>query len=312
MSRQDIPEIACFAFNRPKHLAKVLNALGANALASESHITVYCDGPRNDQDVPLVEAVKSVARSVKGFRSVNVMARDRNLGCAASVIAGVTESFERTDKLVVFEDDVLASSYTLRYLDIALRVYEAKPAVFSISAWSPPPSLLFIPDEYPFDGYFVPRCNVWGWGTWRDRWQTVDWAVHDYAAFRKNKALRSALNQGGEDLGVMLDMQMAGHFDTWDIRMDYSRFKSGRVSLNPVRSYTTNIGMGSGTHTTQATSRYDNDTARAVADPRLPEHVFVDAAILKGYQKVYAMPGLATLVVNKIWRTFRGRNLIVR
>ena len=108
----------------------------------------------------------------------------------------------------------------------------------------------------------------------------------------------------------MLADQMANRLDAWDIRMEYARFKHGCVGLNPVYSYTTNMGMGSGTHTTTFTTRFDNDLSLAVSDPLLPDHVFVDQDVLRAYRKVYAPPRLSVRAVNKGWRMLFGKNLI--
>lgn len=300
--------IAVFAFNRPDHLRLTLRALAENDLASQSSLTIFCDGPRNIGERALTEAVRMVAKSVSGFMCVTVVERAYNMGCAASVIDGLTQMFTVHDRLIVVEDDILLSPHALRYFKLCLEAYERCRALIAISAWTPP--LARVPNDYPFDVYCIPRFNCWGWATWRDRWQSVDWTISDYAEFRKNRVLRDAFSQGGEDVNQLLEMQLAGQVDSWAIRMDYSRFKQGLVSLNPVRSYAANIGMGSGTHTTQATSRYDNDIAMAVADPRLPAHVFVDRDILREYQKFYARPKLCKRAVNKLWRTFFRKNLL--
>ena len=304
------PGIAVFAFNRPALTERCLAALALNTLASECDLTVYCDGPRAERDIPLIEATRAVAHAAKGFKSINIVSREENLGCANSIIAGITQSLATYDSIAVFEDDILTSQYTISYLMRSLERYERERTVFSISAWSPPPHLLAIPSNYPYDAYFVPRSNIWGWGTWRDRWETIDWAVDDYVYFRKNDSLRNAFNRGGQDLTAMLDQQMAGYLDAWDIRMDYARFKQGCVGLNPVYSYTTNIGMGTGTHTTEFTTRFDNDIAKAMPNPCLPDHIFVDDAILAAYQKVYDPPPLWIRCINKAARMTLGRNLI--
>lgn len=305
-----LPGVVLFAFNRPEHLSRSLAALAGNDLAAESELTIYCDGPRNENDLRQTEAVREVACRATGFKSVTIVAREQNLGCAASVIDGVTRSFTEHSKLAIFEDDVLTSPHTLSFLANCLEKYEENQSVFSISAWSPPPSLLKIPATYPYGAYFIPRCNVWGWGTWRERWKRVDWELPDYAAFKCSKTLRKTFNAGGDDLSAMLDAQMDGKLDTWDVRMDYARFKCGCVGLNPTISYTTNIGMGSGTHSTQATKRYDNDISLAAAKPELPDHVFVASDMLAAYRKVYAPPSLLTRAVNKGSRILFGKNLI--
>ena len=305
-----LPDIVVFGFNRPDLLERCLAALGQNTLAQECILTVYCDGPRNEKDLHLVEATRKIARAAKGFKSLTVIERQENYGCAASIIAGITQSFENNDSLAIFEDDILASPHTLSFLAACLGKYARTRSVFSISAWSPPPTLLSISKTYPFDAYCIPRCNIWGWATWKDRWQSIDWSIVDYAAFAENPNLRHAFNSGGNDMTHLLEAQMAGKLDAWDIRMDYSRFKQGCVGINPVISYTTNIGMGSGTHTTVLTTRYDNDISKAIPNPRLPDHIFVDKAILPVYQKIYATPPLWVRCVNKAARMTIGRNLI--
>ncbi|MDR0465862.1 MAG: sugar transferase [Deltaproteobacteria bacterium] len=299
--------IAVFAFNRPEHLRRVLVALAANDLAAQSDVTVFCDGPRHADEKAVTDAVRTAARAATGFRSLEVMEREKNLGCADSVIRGLEYMFSRHERLVVMEDDILCSPHALRFLNAGLEKYADEPVVFNVSAWSPPPRLMAVPPAHPFDAYFVPRFNCWGWASWRDRWQLVDWSVADYAVFAENARLRQAFNQGGDDLTPMLDAQLANKINSWAIRMDYARFRHGRLGLNPVVSYATNIGMGTGTHTTDHTARYDNDIAAAIANPRLPKHIFVDRAILAAYRKVYGGRPLWMRCIAKAARTiFRG------
>ena len=281
-----VSPIAVFAFNRPDHLRRTLDALARNAFASESALTIFCDGPRTEAEQQATDAVRTVARSALGFASVEVVCREANLGCAASVIGGLQHMFARYERLIVIEDDILCSEHTLTFLNSGLERYEKRKTVFNIAAWSPPPRLLPVRRAYTWDVYAIPRFNCWGWASWRDRFESVDWSVEDYAQFRVSSRLRAAFDAGGADLSAMLDSQMCGNLNTWDIRMDYARFKQGGVGINPVRSYTTNIGMGCGTHTTTLTDRFDNDitVALPVAQVRWIEQIFVDSQILKKYQ----------------------------
>lgn len=305
--------IAVFAFNRPDHLRQTLDALAANDLAVASDLTVFCDGPRTEEEKKLTDAARAVAAGATGFKSVRVVLREPNMGCANSVITGVSELFSQHERVVVIEDDILCSPHTLRFLNAGLEKYAREPVVFNIAAWSFPPSLLPVPPEYPYDAYFVPRFNCWGWASWRDRWEKIDWAISDYTLFTETACLQDAFNQGGEDLAPMLHLQMQGKINSWAIRMDYARFKHGCLGLNPVRSYTTNIGMGSGTHTTTATTRLDNDVLLASAKPCLPDHIFIEENITRAYRATYEPPPpppLPVRALNKAWRLLFGKKLI--
>lgn len=305
--------IIIFAFNRPWHLKQTISSLAKNFLSNKSFLTIFCDGPRTDKEKRQTDAVRNVARSTTGFAKLEVIEQKNNLGCAISVISGLNEMFSLHKKLIVLEDDIISSPHTLHFLYTCLNKYEEESSIFNISAWSAPPILLPIRQTYPYDAYFIPRSNCWGWGTWRDRWQKIDWDVSDYPFFSNTPVLQQAFNTGGEDLSRMLHAQLREKsIDSWAIRFDYARFKHGCLGLNPVRSYTTNIGFGSGTHTTAATSRWDNDINLAVSDPRLPEHIFVDEDILRAYKAVYSPPSLQIRALNKLSRMLLGKNLIDR
>lgn len=281
-------QIAIFAFNRPDLLQRTLTALVANDLANKASVTFFCDGPRHEMDEPGTQAVRELAKTVQGFATVEVVERPKNMGCAASIIDGLTEMFRLHKRLIVIEDDIVTSPHTLRFLSEGLARYADNEQVFNISAWTPPHIAQRAPVGYPYDVYAIPRFNCWGWASWRDRFQDIDWDVKDYQDFKNSPQLRKAFNAGGEDMSPMLDAQMEGKLNTWDIRADYARFKKNMVGINPVRSYALNIGMGSGTHTTTATTYWDSDISLAVEHPRFMAEVSVDHRIHKIYHACYS------------------------
>ena len=283
--------IAVFAFNRPDHLHRTLEALAANNLAAESDVTVFCDGPRHEDERELTDSVRAVAKSAQGFSSLTVVERPCNLGCAASIIDGLKQMFARHAKLIVIEDDILTSPHTLRFLNEGLHFYAGDNRIFNISAWSPPPSIFKIPRDYPHDIYAIPRFNCWGWASWRDRFENIDWNISDYTSFKTSPHQRKAYNAGGEDMSPMLDAQMTGKIDSWGIRADYWRFKNGQFGINPVRSYTSNIGMGSGTHCTEETTMFDNDISLAKVEPFFVAGIEPNEQVTRAHRRLYAVQG---------------------
>ena len=281
--------IALFAFNRPGQLKKVLDALVANRFANASAVTIFCDGPRSEGERETTDAVRAVAKAAQGFGKLQVIERENNMGCAGSIIDGLQHMFAEHERVIVIEDDILCSPDTLTFLNDGLAKYKNHKTVWNISAWSPPAAIFPVPSDHPYDVYAIPRFNCWGWASWRDRFALIDWSVSDYAIFSQCPALQNAFNRGGTDLTPMLKEQMFGKLNTWDIRMDYARFKYGCVGINPVRSYTTNIGMGCGTHTTDFTTRFDNDIfqAKSPAELRWLDHIFVDEDIRRKFVHIY-------------------------
>jgi len=300
----ELAHIAVFAFNRPQHLARSLTALAGNQLAQQSNVTVFCDAPRTDRDRTACDAVRGVAAKASGFSSVRVVLREENLGCARSVITGLGEVFAEHDRVVVIEDDIVASPSTLTFLNRALDHYATAPCVFSIGAWVPPHKV--VSPDYRYNAFFYPRFQCWGWASWADRWAWNDWTVPGYDDYRQNSRLRQAHRLGGDDLPAMLDAQMAGKIDSWAIRAEYTRFRCGAVTVYPRTSLVKNIGMdGTGRHAA-ATTRYDSvvgGTFDIDAWP-FPDHVYLDREIVAAFRRMYAPASLLSRIGRRLQRVF--------
>lgn len=278
----DPAPIVLFAYDRPDHLRRTLKALAANEGAADSDLFVYSDGARTADREEAVGAVRELLGSVAGFKSVTITERERNLGLAASVISGVTEVLSRAPSGIVMEDDLVTSKNFLAFVNAALETYARRPDVFSVTGHNYP---LEIPPSYREDAYLSYRGSSWGWGTWRDRWSQVDWSVGDYADFAHNAKAQELFKRGGDDLPVMLDLQMAGKLDSWSIRFDYAHYKHDAFCVHPVVSKVENIGFdGTGVHSTDGTgyvAELDPGDRPFYLDPDLE----VDAAVMRAFDR---------------------------
>jgi len=277
--------VAFFAFKRPEHTRRTLAALAANDLAADTDLHIFCDGPRSKADERAVEQVREICRNASGFASLRLHEHSVNRGLANSLFAGLGSMFEKYDRVIVFEDDILASPGTLRFLNACLERYQAEPVVFSISAWSPDPKKMGFPDDYPWDMYFIPQFHCWGWASWKDRWQSVERNIPTAPAIFDNPYALRVYAQSGENMPPMLRQVLAGALDTWDVQTDFARFAHGRVGLNPLHAYTENIGFdASGTHHSGPAPQYAVDTSLAPAVVRFPEYIFVDNILAGKYR----------------------------
>jgi hypothetical protein len=298
--------IVLFAYNRPRHTRQTLEALAANEGAIESDLFIYSDGPKTTDDVEAVRMVREHLRTTTGFRSVTLVEREQNTGLADSVLAGVTEVLTRFDSVVVLEDDLLTTSNFLSFVNAALSTYEQRPDVFSVTGYNYP---LQIPPSYREDAYLSYRSSSWGWGTWRDRWEQVDWSVSDYGEFVEDPRAQELFRRGGDDLPQMLDMQMSGKLDSWSIRFDYAHYKHHAFCVHPVLSKVQNIGFdGSGVH-----CDYSDDYLVEL-DPgdrpfRLRPDLELDASVQRAFDRKFR-PGTVSALRSSGLR--RGRQLMRR
>jgi hypothetical protein len=276
--------IALFTYDRPDHTRRTLEALAANHGAAESDLFVYSDGPKTADSEGSVGGVREYLQTVTGFRSLTLIAREQNMGLANSVIAGVTEVLGHSDSVVVMEDDLLTASNFLAFMNSALSTYKHQPNVFSVTGYNYP---LDMPASYREDAYLSYRGSSWGWGTWRDRWSTVDWSVGDYADFVGDPQVQELFRRGGDDLPVMLEMQMSGELDSWSIRFDYAHFKHDAFCVHPVVSKVQNIGFdGSGIHC-DVGDDYDVELDPGDRPFHLRPDLKVDSAVLRAFDRKF-------------------------
>jgi hypothetical protein len=241
-----IHPIVLFCYNRLEHLEKTIAALKLNDLAAQSDLFVFSDAAQTEGDEYKVKLVREFLAKIQGFKTVKVYEQTSNLGLATSIISGVTEVLQQHTACIVLEDDLEASPFFLKFLNEALTFYQNNTRIFSVSGYCPP---IHLPMNYPFQTFLYPRINSWGWATWRDRWEKVDWEVLDFNRFISNKSLVNQLKRQGADLPVMLLKQQQGKIGSWAIRFNQACFNLGMTNVYPVQSLIRNQGIdGSGTH----------------------------------------------------------------
>ena len=232
--------IVIFAFNRLEPLKRCVASLLANSEVAESDLIVYVDGPRANKEgeAEKVEAVREYVKTISGFKSVTCHFSEVNRGLGPSLIAGINEVINQYGRAIIVEDDLNCSNNFLSFLNQGLDFYEDKKEVFSISGET---VKVKAPQDYPFDNYFAPRAGCWGWATWKDRWNTVDFELKDWDSVVRNK--RRFNQWGGSDCFGLLEGWHSGKNKSWAIRFNYSQFLQGKTSVFPVVSKVSNEGF---------------------------------------------------------------------
>ena len=280
--------IVIFAFNRLESLKKCVAALLDNSEAAETDLIVYVDGARLNKtgEDEKVAAVREYVKSITGFKSLTYHFSEVNKKLGPSIIAGVTEVVNQYGRAIVIEDDLIASSNLLAYMNQGLDRYEQDKKVWSISGFS---CKVKVPKGYKADAYFCPRSTSWGWATWKDRWMQCDWELKDWDAVVKNE---KAFNRwGGSDCFKMLNSWHAGRNQSWAIRFCYNQFLNGTLSLFPTISKIDNEGFdGSGTNCKQYNRyKFDFDTAENKTF-KMPEEITVSKSLKKQFLSYYSIP----------------------
>jgi len=281
--------IIVFTYGRLDHTKITLESLASNRGFKNHPVIVYSDGPKAGHE----EKVLSVRNFLKDFRknhkNIEIKQRTNNLGLEKSIISGITEALKKYSAVIVIEDDIRTSPAFLNFMTTMLSKYKDDKRIGSISGYTHSREIMQIPDSYEYDIFFVPRTSSWGWATWRDRWEDVDWNVSNIEKFRKDKNEQYNFNKGGKDLSGMLIKQVEKGIDTWDIQWSYHNFKKNRLTIYPTISYVENIGHdGTGIHC-GISSSFVNSKLNMKTNLSLPKDVFLDGYLVNKYKRVFEM-----------------------
>jgi hypothetical protein len=287
--------IALFTYNRPLHTKKTIEALQSNTIAKDSILYIFSDAAKNEEQASKVNEVRKYIQTIQGFKKVIIIERQQNLGLDPSIISGVSEILNRYNKIIVLEDDLITSPVFLEYMNNMLDAYQNTENIYSITGYNYPSSLIRIPSDYQYDVYFNQRAASWGWGTWKDRWESVDWDIQDFDEFKHSKQVQNKFNQGGNDMSNMLLASQSNDLklgNPWDIRFCYHLFKEDGYCVYPTNSYVSNIGLdGTGVHCgTSDKYAVPVENLSINTDLKLPPGIILDKRIQSNFRNVYNTP----------------------
>lgn len=241
---QQLAPIALFVYNRPEHTRRTLKFLKQNFLADESRLFIFSDAAKDDRQSAEVAKVRDVIRSVDGFKSVHITERNTNFGLANSIIDGVSTLTGKYGKVIVFEDDLISSPFTLQYFNDALKNYENEERIMHIGAYMYPLKNKGLPQTF-----FYRAASSWGWATWGRAWRNFEPDIDKIIGqFDADKKYRFSID-GKMNFWKQIREFKRGKNNSWAIRWYASVFLNNGLTLNPSVSLINNIGHdGSGIH----------------------------------------------------------------
>lgn len=273
----ELAPVVIFAYNRPDHLRRTLDALSKNELAEDSILYIYCDGPKAlatsaeiiDNEIQRSarrvfsgspEEYNEYCRSIKEClelaqsqtwpKELHVIARETNWGLAKSIVGAVTEIVNHYGRIISLEDDIVTSKGFLRFMNDALEMYKDDDKVMHVSAYMFPhkkrlPQTFFYPVPYPGGG----------WATWKRAWDFFSDNTKELYDYWSNRWNEFNIN-GGSFYQKQLEDNLHGRASTWFVKWHAVVLQRGGLTLYPGQSLTTNIGFDSTATNCTPTNRY--------------------------------------------------------
>ena len=244
MNKKNLAPIVLFVYNRLNHTKQTVNALKRNDLSKSSSLYIYSDGYKDNNDKENVILVRNFIKTIKGFKKIIIIEREKNFGLAQNITDGVSSIINKYKKIIVIEDDIVTSPSFLNFMNELLIKYENNSSVYHISGWNYP--IKIKQDE---DIFFWRVMNCWGWGTWADRWKYFDRDISKVMSnFDREKIYRFDLDDSGVFWNQVLNNN-SGKINTWGIFWYAAIFMKDGLCVQPKKTYVRNIGYdGSGTN----------------------------------------------------------------
>lgn len=236
------------AFNRPKQIEKVIDAIVASGATS---VFIAIDGPRESHpdDTRKNREIRHLIERTRWPGAVTTLYRDTNYGCRQGVSGAISWFFDHVQEGIILEDDCLPDSTFFPYAEELLRHFRDDERIGMISG-----STFFpLSDEHPSSYTFTRYPHVWGWATWKRAWNHYD---EDLASWRGEEGLNtvSRVSGGSRDFERfwkrMLDGVRSGEVDSWAYIWSYSFWRARMLGISPGVNLIENLGFSSdATHT---------------------------------------------------------------
>lgn len=115
--------IVVSVYDRLEHLRRCVESLQMNKLATESVLYVVSDAAYKEEHIKKINEVREFISSIKGFKEVKPVFREKNLGAHLSLSLMLKEVLQNYDSFIFLEDDIVVSNDFLQYLNDGLVYY---------------------------------------------------------------------------------------------------------------------------------------------------------------------------------------------
>ena len=148
------------------------------------------------------------------------------------------------------EDDIETNKYFLEFMNNALNYYKNDEDVIAVTAFSHKHAT----KGHKHDVIFSYAFHSWGWGTWKNKWNDINWDTCNTSWY--NKSIRHQILGGVYSWFHLLAIRKAVKDDfyiknnLWDIYYSFYMYKRKKLCVWPSKkSFTNNIGFdGTGYH----------------------------------------------------------------
>ena len=294
--------VALVVFNRPDTTRRVFAAVRE---ARPVKLLLIADGPRLDRpgEAELCDEVRGIVTAVDWPCEVHTNFSGPNLGCHPRVISGYDWVFSLVEEAILLEDDTLPDPTFFRFCQEMLERFRGDSRIAAVTGTN------YVQDESSTirDSYlFCIFGSLWGWATWRERWQEYDRHMEHWADLRETQALSRIFDDARTArwwTEIFDRAKEQGNRAAWDYLWQYTNLFRHRLTIVPNVNLVQNLGFGAqATHTKNENKRLMPAMRQMQFPLRHPAAVIWDRRFDREFQAL-KYPTPAVRISNKVNRT---------
>ena len=254
-----ISPILLILFNRPLTTNHVFEAIQR---VRPSKLYIAADGPRNEvpSDIESCIAARLITEHIDWPCEVKRLYQTQNLGCSLGPRTAFEWFFSQESEGMILEDDCVPHPDFFQFASEMLDRYRYNKKIISING-SNLGYTLENGNSYTFSRFM----NMWGWATWADRANSIDYSLAKWKQITNPLGfLYSKLRQNRFDADINWYKYWLHKFDLtveqqnvtwWDWQWIFHQITHDQLSVVPAVNLVTNIGFNSdATHTKEITN----------------------------------------------------------
>ena len=254
--------ILFLVFNRPYTTARVFEAIRH---AKPRKLFVAADGPRINWpgDEKKCTQVRKIATSVDWECDIKTFFRDENIGCGKAVSNAIDWFFKNEEEGIILEDDCLPSQSFFLFCQELLEKYRKHEGVMHINGnnFNAPLGKLLPKEHLNSSYFFCSFAQIWGWASWRKKWEKFDYSINSWPDVKKSKILLESFPNlfSYYEKSKHFDLVYQGTKDIWDYQWQYAVLVNNGLVVCPSANLVSNIGYGvDSTHTKKLEKKRHN------------------------------------------------------
>jgi len=228
------------AYMRSEYILKYATVL-REAKITNAYLAV--DGCKEESQYDYQD--KMVATIVQEFSDngikLRVWRRTQNLGAAVSVISAIDWFFRFESEGIILEDDLYFERDFVGFANKSLEEFKNQTDVWLISG-----NQFLANKEFTDQPIFTHYPLIWGWATWKNRWNEIRKSILAESAKSRQQLKRAEFFYWK----VGKDRALSGKIDAWDISLVLPMRLGKKICVLPPVNLVSNLGADSlSTHT---------------------------------------------------------------